>query len=353
MTPMTTGLWMFRRHRPAAVLVVLVVTAVAMAGCTGREESRSPSPTASPTATATASVTPTPDTVSVPGGEKPPTVFDDDCERMISPTAVADVIGFPVTVRNEGTATAVANLGGLGCTWEGEGGIIRAAAMPQAALGETEFPADQIPYYFEECDPGWVCGWRGEGERLWTAVSFQLWSGMTREAVDAWGQEIGAAITAAFGVTAYPSWEREDAEWWPVLDCARVAERLSTELGTSVTGEAGGYHDPPAPEVLLAAEASHESQCYLTFGPQQPPVEVLTAGGQAWAVPFFESDQPYDVGVDGITAYGNSGYDSIDSSAYSLTDGVNAATVYLRTQDELPSDEILRGLAVIAAEGWR
>lgn len=190
---------MFRRHRPAVFLVVLVAAAM-LGGCTVPQQSP-PSPSAgSPTAAATdsATPTPTPDALSVAGGEKPPTVFDGDCDEMISSTEVSDITGLPFAEPQESTATAVANLGGVGCFWEGEGGIVRASAIPQAALGDTEFPAEQIPYYFEECDPGWVCAWRGESDGLWTAVSFQLWTGMSRDAVNEWGSEMGAVIDSSF-----------------------------------------------------------------------------------------------------------------------------------------------------------
>lgn len=345
---------MFRRHRPAVFLVVFVAAAM-LGGCTVPDQSQPSPSTSSPTPTATASATPTPTpaALSVAGGAKPPTVFDGDCERMIAPATVADIVGFPVTSQDTGMATVVANLGGLACTWEGDGGIIRAAAIPSNALGSAEFPSDQVPYYFEECDPGWVCGWRGEGEGLWTAVSYQLWTGMTRQAVDGWGAEMGAVITSAFASSNYPMWKRDEADWWPVLDCARVGDSLSAQLGADVTGETGGFVDPPSPEVVIASKATRASHCYFPVDAAQLPLELFTAAGEAWAVPSSAEDQAVDTGVPGVTAFREGGYESTISAGYSLTDGVNSVTAYIPTDGAVSAEEMLRAVAVVVADGWR
>lgn len=285
-------------------------------------------------------------------GEKPPTVFGGDCDAVLTADEIAATAGQGAEVYAESTGD-VGNVGGLLCAWSGPTGATTVEILPLGALGDAALSEDDRKYYFEDCDPNWVCSWSTQTDTLWIATSFQFVPDMTRESVDEWGAQLAGAIDRRFRESPSEPWERDTAGWWPVLDCAALADGVGTALGDTFVGESTGYPDPPHPGVVLAALASHHASCLLTGpDPAVMPIEVTASAGEAWMLPAFADDEPLDTGVAGITAWSNSGHESVSSQSYSLTDGVNALWLNAPSTGPWAASEILKAVAGVAASGF-
>jgi hypothetical protein len=327
------------RHLPLAVL-----SAVAIVVLTACAPAADPAPTRSATAIATPTATaPVPERVVGPG-EKPPTVFDGDCEAALSVDELVEVTQLAFAFESAESGGAVGNLGGLNCVWQADGASLTVQILPQEDLAGARFPSDQREYYFEDCDAAWVCAWEFETDEIWLGGTFQGVPEMNRPTVDEWGGELGAQIAANHAKAGGEEWARDRAGWWPVLDCAAVAGAFG-DLGIEAEGVEGGYHDPPMPGIVLADAAAPPSQCYITLTGADRGIEFFAYAGQAWRLPFLPEDEPVDLGVEGVHAYVDSGYDSSTSEGYSLTDGVNALIAYVPTDGPIPSADIVATLA--------
>lgn len=337
------------RRSTLAAFVALAV-AVTLAACAPVEAPRStPSPTIvdGPTPEAT------PEARVIPPGEKPPSVFGGDCSTALSTATLESVTGMAFALESSNTDGDVGNVGGLGCSWESPSGGVRIEILPVSGLNGAEFPADQVEYYFEACDPSWVCSYRSRTSELWISASFQLAGGMTREQIDRWGTAISSAIEQSDEAAGAAIWTRDRNGWWPTLDCQRVGESVAAGLDAELTAQAGGYVDPPLPGVVLAGVASNWSNCYLEIPDSVlAPIDMYTSAGAAWALPHSPEDTPFDLGVEGVTVYRDSGHESVYSAGYSLTDGVNQLVAYVPTDGPWTDEEIMTAIAHAAVAGW-
>jgi hypothetical protein len=336
------------RRTHIAVCLVIAASLSLTACATGTTVSRSDAAPPTPT------LTPTPTTLVVAPGERPPAVFGGDCDEVASVDDLQEAVGVSFTLENAEGSTSVANLGGVTCTWRADDhSSLVVEVMPSSALEGAELTAEEQEFYFaEECDPWWVCGWQSDDGALWVAGIFQAVPGMSRESVDSWGPTIGARIESRFASAAEEPWTRDRTGWWDKLDCGALADALGAALGAAATGQELGYVDPPRPGTLLAARSAQETTCHITIANGTRPIELYSAAGTAWALPLAEEDRPIETGVDGITAYLDSGYSSVDSAGYSLTDGVNQLIAYVPTTAEWSADTIVRALAEGSAAGW-
>ncbi|WP_194397404.1 hypothetical protein [Microbacterium atlanticum] len=335
------------RSNLAPALAALVV-AGALTACTSPPE---PDATATPTATAAPSPTATTEVRLVGAGEKPPVVFGGDCAAALTPADIREVTGVELASAASESRGDLGNVGGLLCSWEAtEGTAVRLEILPRAGLGDTRFPADQVGYYFEECDAQWVCAGVAESDDIWIGASFQSFPGADRAQIDEWTASLTSSVFENLRARGSEVWTRDRSGWWTALDCTALAATMSGELGTPMTGEAGGYHDPPPPGGLLAATVSNRSGCYLYDGGNR--FEVNAVAGQAWMLPTNADDPPFDTGVPGVTAWLDSSFQSVAAAGYTMTDGVNALSAVVSTTAPWSAEDAVRALARGAASDW-
>ncbi len=337
------------RRFATAVLAAAVV--LALAGCATPTDTPPPEP--APTPTPTASATPAAQVRTVGPTEMPPTVFDGDCALALTAEEAVQITGLPFALESSESSGSMANVGGVNCTWHAEPVALRVQIIPQAGLDDAEFPEDSVDYYFEDCDPNWVCGWRWESEDLWIAGSFQFAADMTRESIDAWGSALGAAMGAHFEANPGEPWERDRTGWWDTLDCQAAATAIGDGLGMALAGEQAGYIDPPAAGWVMADIAAHMSDCAISVpdGGDQVVLLHTTAGTGSAPPEWVLSYTPVDLGVDGITA-STGGRGPYGGEQYYLTDGVNTASIEARSTATHSPEQIAAAVARAAASGF-
>jgi hypothetical protein len=246
---------------------------------------------------------------------------------------------------------AMANVGGIRCRWSSDAGGVTVEILPASGIEGAVFPAAQEAYYYAECNPAWVCGWRSESADPWVATTFQLSSGMTREGVDQWGALIDQNVRGNYAAAAHEPWTRDRTGWWSVLDCAAVGESVGSSVGDPIEGEVGHYVDPPLPGQVLADVASNYSDCYLNSD-ALGQVQLVSSAGQAWAVPESAEYTPIDTGVAGISVFVNPNFESNVSASYVLTDGINSLSIYYVPRDDFSQAEALVTAIAQAAATW-
>jgi hypothetical protein len=244
----------------------------------------------------------------------------------------------------------MANVGGLVCVWRGDAATLVAEIIPQAGLGDAVFPSDSEAYYFQDCDPQWVCSFRWEDAALWVAGTFQFAPDMTRENVDAWGSALGEQIGA--NQTALPDvpWVRDRSGWWPVLDCQNTAAAIGRELGTALDGEPVSLGDPPTPGHVMAGTASNRTDCAVSeYGSVEMLLSLSSAAGTGATVP--DGFTPVDLGVAGIDAYAG-GPGGFGGEQYYLSEGVNSASIEVHPTAALSAEAIAAAVARAATSGF-
>ncbi|MDR7113656.1 hypothetical protein J2X03_003556 [Microbacterium trichothecenolyticum] len=277
-------------------------------------------------------------------------MFGEDCGSALSPEDVRRVTGAELSLASSDSAGQVGNVGGLACSWEAEGTAVRIEILPRAGLGDAQFPVDQAAYYFDDCVAEWVCSGRTETVELWLSASFQYFPGTDRAQIDAWTSDLAGVVFANAAATESRPWTRDRTGWWGDLDCEALAGVMSRELGAELTGAKGGYIDPPLPGVLLAAEASKWSNCYLQD--ETRALEISSSSGGAWALPSSPDDEAFETGVPGITAWIDSGFWSTTAAGYTMTDGVNMLSAYVPTDAPWSAEDAVRALARAVAD-WQ
>lgn len=331
-------------RRSHLVLGPVGAALLALTACTAAPVPSETSATAIPTPSRTV------ETLQVAPGGIPPVTFGQDCGAALTEGQIADATGMALTFESADSSGTMANVGGLVCVWRGDAATLVVEIIPQAGLGDAVFPTDSEAYYFEDCDPQWVCSFRWEDDALWVAGTFQFAPDMTRENVDAWGSALGDQIGA--NQTALPDapWVRDRTGWWPVLDCQNTAAAIGRELGTPLDGEAVSLGDPPSPGHVMAGTAANRTDCGIfEHGSTDALLSVSTAAGMGATTP--DGFTPVDLGVAGIDAYAG-GPGGFGGEQYYLTDAVNSATIEVRATDTLPADAIAAAVARAAASGF-
>lgn len=332
-------------RRPAAVLAIALTVGLSLAACAAEpvpEETSVQSPTSAPTV----------EVLTVGAGERPPAVFDDDCDAALTAEQLSSVVGVAMEAETAEKSSTILNVGGITCTWRGDAGAVRIQILPTAMLADVEFPPDAEQYYFADCDPNWVCAWESRTTELWIMGGFQLTGGMSREGVDEWAGQLASLVEDAYTQARPDAWARDEAGWWPVLACPRAAELIAAELGTEVSGEDVGYVDPPIPGVVVADEASNAGSCWFsTDDSSLLVIEVSATSGTAWGLDAVEG-AVVETGVPGFTAKVDESHQSVGSIAYVLSDGVNLARVTATTTGSWSAEQALAAVAQAAASGW-
>ena len=290
------------------------------------------------------------ETLQVAPGGTPPVAFDQDCGAVLTEAQIADATGMALQFESTDSSGTMANVGGLVCVWRGDSATLVVEVIPQPGLGSAVFPADSQAYYFEDCDPQWVCSFRWEGDALWVAGTFQFAPDMTRENVDAWGSALGAQIGANQSAQPDAPWVRDRTGWWPVLDCQNAAAAIGRELGTPLDGEIVSLGDPPSPGHVMAGAASNRTDCAVSeHGAADTILSLSTAAGTGATTP--DGFAPIDLDVDGIDAYAG-GPGGFGGEQYYLSDGVNSASIEVHPTAALSAQAIVAAVARAAASGF-
>ncbi|GAA1943455.1 hypothetical protein [Microbacterium deminutum] len=333
-----------RRSRLAIGVAVLLS---ALAGCASAPPEQDAE---TPTAVVTSTPTPTPDVLNVAPGGIPPVAFGHDCASVLTEAQLSDATGLDLQSQSADSSGTMANVGGLVCAWRGDSATVVVEVIPQSGVGDAVLPADSEKYYFEDCDPQWVCAWKWESHELWVAGTFQFAPDMTRANVDAWGAALGAQIGANFAARPDEPWTRDRTGWWPTLDCQRAADAIGGALGATLTGQATSLGDPPTPGYAMAGVASHRSECGIAErGASSIFLYLDTLAGTGATTP--DGYQAIDLGVDGIQGSAG-GTGSHGGALYHLADGVNSAWIEVRATAALQPEMVAAAVARAAASGF-
>ncbi|MCW3492442.1 DUF3558 domain-containing protein [Microbacterium sp. SSM24] len=332
------------RRSPFAAALPVVAVVLTLTGCaaTAPVETPAASPTSAPSAT------PTIEPIVIGPAEMPPVPFDGDCAKALTPEDIAAVTGRNLLLDEfRNFEPLIDNVGGLRCSWSGDGGQMAIAVMPRSGLDGAEIPAELTATYFEDC--GWVCSWQGGDDAVWTAVSFQFDDGMTREVVDGWGSTLGPRVVRNYVSSAGEPWVRDRTGWWPTFECQALADAVGTQLGTDLVGLQYGPEHLGAPEQTLAILAGRETACILQDAGGELNLLLSTEaglGGSFREAPESAPTAPVDLGVPGITAQ------TRGESGFSVADGVNRADLYVY-ESALPLRDIAVAVAAAAASDFQ
>lgn len=334
-------------RRSSLTLGALAILLVALVGCGSSPE---PQATATPTVTATPIPVPTDEPLQVAPAGVPPVAFGHDCGAVLTDAQVADATGLALQFQTGDSSGTMANVGGLVCTWRGETATLVVEVIPQSGVGDAVLSPESEKYYFQDCDPNWVCAWHGESDEMWVAGTFQFAPDMTRAKVDAWGAALGAQVGANFAAKPDEPWVRDRAGWWPVLDCQAAADAIGRELGAALVGQASSLGDPPSPGYEMAGVASHRTACGIAEpGGGATFLYLDTLAGTGATTP--DGYQPVDMGIDGIQA-SSGGTGPYAGQQYYFSDGVNSTWIEARATATLQPDTVAAAVARAAASGF-
>ncbi|GAA1981954.1 hypothetical protein [Microbacterium pumilum] len=315
---------MSSRHVVAVAVAILI--GGSLTACASQEVEAAPpsEPTASQTPAPTP--TPTPTVLVVGPGQRPPALFDGDCDQMLSPEEVTAVLGRPGTLDTIQASTGynvMAGAGGLHCVWVADNvDGLHVAVFPESGVSEVDLAAVDPDRVGDDCT--WYCGVvsRQDGYVVVTNVN-----GIDARHDDA--VRTSALVTplavANARATAEP-WIR-DRTGWCEQDCAQLGAEVSADLGMSLTGEEWGiYIDPPLTAGLLADEAARFWACRLVDDAGQY-AEVWAHSGAAWGAGDGLSSSGLPAPWQGRAVEEEMRNDFVRGSGRRMTDGVNLVTL--------------------------
>lgn len=333
-----------RRSSHAAALIGLAV-AVTLTGCA------TPAPVETPAASPSASASQPPvEPVVIGPAEMPPVAFGGDCAKALSADDVAEVLGVPVTAEAVESEDYLVNMGGLACEWTAESGAsVELEVVPRAGLDGAVFPEEYEASFFDQCSYDGSCRWQGGDDAVWLALTFRAIDGAAQDDVDAWGEAVGARVTANHAAAEAPPWTRDRTGWWPVLDCAQVADAVGVQLGEAPTGEMSGWDaDLPPAAYVLAIEGARVTRCSLDGVDGTTSAMVSIEPGMG-GVPV-DGATAVELGVPGITAFSVADEYQLP---YLLTDGVNRIRLSVRADGPDGETRLLTAIAAAAASGFQ
>ncbi|MGU3645698.1 hypothetical protein ACLBXX_12075 [Microbacterium sp. C23T] len=314
-----------RRSLPLALAALAVIGFLTACAPTAEPGATS---TPGPVASADPTPTPTPTVQTIGGGQAPPAVFGGDCAVAVPAaelTAATGIDGIEIVRRDQTWTRTVDNVGGLVCEWKGGGVTGNVTILPKNGLDGAALPDDGADFYFGPCE--WECSWRWESPELVIMGHSSDLAERGRVEADRIGAHVGAGI-AARTADAGLSWQRDRERWWPRETCADLAVQLGSRMGSTVTAQEAGYHDPPSPGTVLADIASRRAWCGFETAGHQFAVAVFESG-VAWGLSSVDPGQPVDLGVPGVQAFSSTQGGGYLGEEYVVTDGVNAMSVVI------------------------
>jgi hypothetical protein len=334
----------------AAFASLLMITSFALAACTN-EPAAAPTETETPVAAPSPTPTPTPEALVVAPGARPPAPAGGDCAQLITAEQLTGILGVPVSAvqaRDPRWEVLLANVGGLTCEWEADGGsygyvqVIPAAQLAGVTLSEAE-----RAYYFETCI--YVCSWEDPRAGYWIggAIDANL---LSRAETGAVAPRIADVVAANLARIDEP-WTRDRTGWWPPLDCAALATALGDRLGSSLSGEATGSQDAASIGIHLADLSVGGTMCRVTAGGEDQLIEITFSPGMAWYLPP-ESEAtatPIDLGVPSVSVFALTGNGLAGGV---MSDGVNRLLAPVPDTLAIGPDRFLSALAQLVADGF-
>lgn len=297
----------------------------------------------------------------IPGGERPPVVFD-NCADVISTAELSAIVGGSVVaIEGSDENSSGANLGATFCYWrlndenpEAQDGYFW--IVPISELGDTpvedyvDMATDYCPYL--EC-----AGIAAGSTYLVASQAAQRVAddGYFDEEGEAAAHQIAGAVAASvldhIDATPVP-WVRDRSLWLASLNCADLAAELEPFVGSDAEVFDYLYEDPPRLFALVADQASQASGCQISSPAGSfAPVHISSQPGEAWNVPGEPEgywSAATDPDVAGIAAYVSEGGHSAI-----LSDGVNRVSVSaLGGAEGLDMREIYRAVAESFAQGF-
>lgn len=312
--------------RRAGVVALVLAAAFGLGGCQPEPTAASPSPTAGATPAATATPSPTPTDAS-PGT----VLFDGDCAALLRPSDAPAELGEITVTEGSGGTIAVATLGGISCSYDGDS-VVLVTAFPRSVVAD-----DIVERYREPVCEGF--GYDGYGCRV-GRESGGVWS-LTTLGPSQWGDDLqptplldatadAVAANAAAAPAAAPA-ERTTA-WWSTT-CSALGTELDLAAILGVDDVEEGY---PADrgsdvdiEVALRA-GSFLGYCawYGFAGTELRAIQVwpYPGGGWAWDRSAEGLAEIETLPVSGATQ-ARIGMDAAEMPMADMTDGVNLVRV--------------------------
>lgn len=330
-------------RRPLAFTLSVFALAGVLTACAPEAD---PTSTDTPRPVASASTTPTPAVATIAGGAAPPAVFGGDCHTAVPAadlTAATGLEGVEVVRRDQKWTRSIDNVGGLVCEWQSGTVSGRVTILPKIGLDGAQLPEADASFYFDDCD--WNCEWQWESPDLVVMGYSTDLPERGRAEADRIGTQLGTQIGAR-AAEAGLEWQRDRAQWWPTVDCSALADRLAARLGTAVTAEAVGYHDPPGAATTLADVASRRVWCAFSTAERQIALAVFESG-VAWDVPWAGLGQTVDLGVPGVSAFRSEQVGYLNGEVFEATDGVNGMNVEIAPDSGWDSQELAAAFAEV------
>lgn len=312
--------------RRSGVAALVLVAALGLGACQPEPTTASPSPTVrtTPAATATPSPTPTP---ASPGT----VLFDGDCAAVLPPSSAPAELGEIAPNEGSGGGIAVATLGGISCSYDGDS-VVLVTAFPRSVVAD-----DIVERYREPVCEGF--GYDGYGCRV-GRESGDIWS-LTTLGPSQWGDDLqptplldatadAVAANAAAAPAAGPAGRTPD--WWSTT-CGALGTELDLDaiLGVADVEEgypADGGSDVDIEVALRAGSFLGYCAWYGFAGTELRAIQIWPYAGGAWA---WERSAEGLAEIETLPVTGamqaRIGIDAAEMPVADMTDGVNLVRV--------------------------
>lgn len=310
------------RRSFAAAVSIVVMSGLAACSAPAAPSATPPTPT-----TVVETSEPTPTAMTVGPGQRPPQVFDGDCNDMLTLSEVSDAVGEPASLIADGAVpgyTTDRGAGALSCAWDAAGIDLRVAVFPRSGITGVNVPLSGLDPYRQNEDCEWYCTAVIDGEDHVVVISHNDGrnAGMSTP-------EMTAEIAAALGPTvleralaAGTAWNR-DRTGWLRLDCDELGTAVAAETGLELVGHDWSlYIDSPLPAGLLADAAAQLHACKLV-DPAGLHVELWSVAGAAWGGEAGTAGGGLPAPWVGHATEAGHRYDGTYGPGWVMTDGVN------------------------------
>lgn len=314
------------RQSLAAALAMLVMGCLAACSASAAPSATHPTPT-----NVVETIEPGPTAMTVGPGQRPPQVFDGDCNEMLALSEVSDALGEPASLVDDGAIpgyTIDGGAGALSCAWDAAGIDLRVAVFPRSGIAGVDLDLNGLDANRQNADCDWYCTAVIEREDYIVVISH---NDATNAVMSS--RETTAEIAAALGPIALEraaavgtAWNR-DRTGWLRLDCDQLGTAVGAELGSSLAGHDWSvYIDQPLPAGLLADAAAQHRACKLV-DPAGHYVEVWSFAGAAWGGDAGTASGGLPAPWLGQATEGGHREDMTYGPGWVMTDGVNLVRV--------------------------
>lgn len=339
-----------RPHLPVrrlGVAALVLAATLAFGGCQPEPVAAPPSPSASTPAVATPTPSPTP--TAAPAAS---VLFDGDCAAVLPQAAAPAELGEIAVNEGNGGGVAVATLGGISCSFDGDS-VVLVTAFPREVVAD-----DIVDRYREPVCEGF--GYDGYGCRV-GRESGGMWS-LTTLGPSQWGDEAQptplldlTADAVAANITGAPASTpvERTADWWSTT-CSALGEELDLATILGVEDVETGYPADGGSDVYV--EIATRAGSYLGYcawygfaGSELRAIQVWPYAGGAWA---WDRSAESLTEIETLPVAGATqariGMDATDMPMADLTDGVNLVRVAVGEFDAPVAPTLAAVLAALA-----